>query len=114
MELHQRWELNGSKEWFGTYVMHTTLLFAVYLTILKTGVRMFVSELTVSFQEISNKILQDRSQQLTVRHLMGLDHKVLYYLDFLVGLIVQFISIAGLLIFKSRVFIITGFITSIF
>ena len=42
---------------FGTYIVSTTLLFAVYLTILKTGVRMFVSELTVSFQGISNKIL---------------------------------------------------------
>ncbi|WP_460997024.1 PTS transporter subunit IIC, partial [Staphylococcus aureus] len=38
------------KMWFGTYVISTTLSFAVYLTILKTGVRMFVSELTVSFQ----------------------------------------------------------------
>lgn len=105
---------NASKEWFGTYVMHVTLLFAVYLTILKTGVRMFVSELTLSFQGISNKILPGSFPAVDCAASYGFGSPSAVLFGFLVGLIVQFISIIGLLIFKSPVFIITGFVPVFF
>ena len=39
---------------FPTYIVSKALSFAVYLAVLMTGVRMFVAELTESFQGISN------------------------------------------------------------
>ena len=99
---------------FGTYVVSTTLLFAVYLTILKTGVRMFVSELTLSFQGISNKILPGSLPAVDCAASYGFGSPSAVLFGFLVGTIAQFISIAGLLIFKSPVFIITGFVPVFF
>ena len=85
---------DGKKEWFGTYVISTTLSFAVYLTILKTGVRMFVSV------------------DCAASYGFGSPSAVLF--GFLAGLIAQFIAIFGLLVFKSPVFIITGFVPVFF
>ena len=99
---------------FGTYIVSTTLLFAVYLTILKTGVRMFVSELTLSFQGISNKILPGSLPAVDCAASYGFGSPSAVLFGFLVGTIAQFISIAGLLIFKSPVFIITGFVPVFF
>ena len=102
------------KMWFGTYVISTTLSFAVYLTILKTGVRMFVSELTVSFQGISNKILPGSFPAVDCAATYGFGSPSAVLFGFLVGTIAQFISIALLLIFKSPIFIITGFVPVFF
>ncbi len=102
------------KEWFGTYILSTTLSFAVYLTILKTGVRMFVSELTVSFQGISNKILPGSFPAVDCAASYGFGSQSAVLFGFLAGLIAQFISIAGLILFKSPVFIITGFVPVFF
>ena len=102
------------KMWFGTYVISTTLSFAVYLTILKTGVRMFVSELTVSFQGISNKILPGSLPAVDCAASYGFGSPSAVLFGFLVGTIAQFISIALLLIFKSPIFIITGFVPVFF
>ena len=43
---------------FFFYIMTTSFQFAVYLSILQLGVRTFVTELTNSFQGISNKLLK--------------------------------------------------------
>ena len=102
------------KLWFGTYVISTTLSFAVYLTILKTGVRMFVSELTVSFQGISNKILPGSFPAVDCAATYGFGSPSAVLFGFLVGTVAQFISIALLLIFKSPIFIITGFVPVFF
>ena len=102
------------KLWFGTYIISTTLSFAVYLTILKTGVRMFVSELTLSFQGISNKILPGSFPAVDCAAVYGFGSSSAVLFGFLAGLIAQFISIIGLLVFKSPVFIITGFVPVFF
>ena len=82
---------DGKKEWFGTYVISTTLSFAVYLTILKTGVRMFVSELTTSFQGISNKILPGSFPAVDCAASYGFGSPSAVLFGFLAGLIAQFI-----------------------
>lgn len=105
---------SAKKEWFGTYVLSTTLSFAVYLTILKTGVRMFVSELTVSFQGISSKILPGSFPAVDCAASYGFGSQSAVLFGFLAGLIAQFISIIGLIVFKSPVFIITGFVPVFF
>lgn len=102
------------KIWFGTYIIETTLSFAVYLTILKTGVRMFVSELTLSFQGISNKILPGSFPAVDCAACYGFGSQSAVLFGFLFGALAQFISIAGLLVFKSPVFIITGFVPVFF
>ena len=86
---------DGKKEWFGTYVISTTLSFAVYLTILKTGVRMFVSELTTSFQGISNKILPGSFPAVDCAASYGFGSPSAVLFGFLAGLIAQFIAIFG-------------------
>lgn len=42
---------------FVMYVFNTTMKFPIYMVILTTGLRMFVSELTVAFNYISEKVL---------------------------------------------------------
>ena len=42
---------------FVMYVFTTTMKFPLYMVILTTGLRMFVSELTVAFNYISEKVL---------------------------------------------------------
>lgn len=43
---------------FAMYIFTTTMKFPVYMVILTTGLRMFVSELTVAFSYISEKVLR--------------------------------------------------------
>lgn len=52
------------------YILEKSLYFAVYLQILQLGVRMFVSELTESFQGISNKLLPGSMPAIDARQLM--------------------------------------------
>lgn len=99
---------------FPTYIVSQSLLFAVYLTILMQGVRMFVSELTVSFQGISNKILPGALPAVDCAATYGFAPGNAVLLGFLVGAIGQFIAIIGLIVFKSPVFIITGFVPVFF
>jgi len=54
----ESFEYDTNKYFFGTYIFEQTALFAVYITVLQTGVRMFVAELTASFQGISDKLLK--------------------------------------------------------
>ena len=75
---------------------------------------MFVSELTLSFQGISNKILPGSLPAVDCAASYGFGSPSAVLFGFLVGTIAQFISIAGLLIFKSPVFIITGFVPVFF
>lgn len=43
---------------FAMYIFTTTMKFPIYMVILTTGLRMFVSELTVAFSYISEKVLR--------------------------------------------------------
>jgi len=95
-------------------MLHDDIIATGLIIILKTGVRMFVSELTLSFQGISNKILPGSLPAVDCAASYGFGSPSAVLFGFLVGTIAQFISIAGLLIFKSPVFIITGFVPVFF
>jgi PTS system ascorbate-specific IIC component len=96
------------------YILEKSLNFAVYLTILKAGVQMFVSELSVSFTGISEKLLPGSIPAIDCAATYGFgDSNTLTY-GFLFGAIGQFIAILGLIVFKSPVLIITGFIPVFF
>lgn len=99
---------------FFFYIMEKSLNFAVYLSILQLGVRMFVSELTESFQGISNKILPGSMPAVDCAAVYGFGHPNAVTIGFIFGAIGQFIAILGLIVFKSPVLIITGFVPVFF
>ncbi len=96
------------------YIIEKSLNFAVYLSILQLGVRMFVSELTESFQGISNKLLPGSVPAVDCAAVYGFGHPNAVTIGFIFGAIGQFIAILGLIVFKSPVLIITGFVPVFF
>lgn len=99
---------------FFFYIMEKSLSFAVYLSILQLGVKMFVGELTESFQGISNKILPGSMPAVDCAATYGFGHANAVTIGFLFGALGQFISIIGLVVFHSPVLIITGFVPVFF
>jgi PTS system ascorbate-specific IIC component len=99
---------------FPTYILSKSLMFAVYLFILISGVRMFVAELTESFRGISERILPGSLPAVDCAATFGFSSPNTVLFGFLFGAIGQFIAIAGLLIFKSPIMIITGFVPVFF
>lgn len=99
---------------FITYILSKSLSFSVYLAILMMGVRMFVSELTESFQGISNRILPGVMPAVDCAAVYGFGSQNAVLFGFIFGALGQFVAIAGLLIFKSPILIITGFVPVFF
>ena len=99
---------------FGFYIVEKSFTFAVYLQILQLGVRLFVGELTESFQGISEKLLPGSVPAIDCAATYGFGHPNAVTLGFLFGALGQFIAIIGLIVFKSPVFIITGFVPVFF
>jgi PTS system ascorbate-specific IIC component len=99
---------------FVFYIMQKSLQFSVYLSILQLGVKMFVAELTESFQGISNKLLPGSMPAVDCAATYGFAHPNAITIGFLFGAFGQFISILGLIVFHSPVLIITGFVPVFF
>lgn len=104
----------GADTNFGFYIVEKSLYFSVYLSILQLGVRMFVSELTESFQGISNRILPGSVPAVDCAAVYGFGHPNAVTIGFLFGALGQFITIIGLVVFKSPVLIISGFVPLFF
>ena len=79
---------------FPTYIVSKALSFAVYLAVLMTGVRMFVAELTESFQGISNKILPGVLPAVDCAAVYGFGSPNAVLFGFIFGALGQFIAIA--------------------
>ncbi|MBO0423483.1 PTS ascorbate transporter subunit IIC [Enterococcus plantarum] len=99
---------------FVFYILQTALYFAVYLAILQLGVRTFVSELTESFQGISNTLLPGAVPGIDVAATFGFGSPNAVTIGFLFGALGQFITIGLLILFKSPVIVIAGFIPLFF
>ncbi|MBP2633345.1 MAG: ascorbate transporter subunit [Firmicutes bacterium] len=99
---------------FAFYIVEKSFNFSVYLTILQLGVRMFVSELTESFQGISNKILPGSMPAVDCAATYGFGHPNAITIGFLFGALGQFTAIIGLLVFQSPILIISGFVPLFF
>lgn len=95
---------------FPVYILEKCASFAVNLVILKTGVRMFVSEMVESFNGISNSILKGCLPAVDCAATYAFGSSNAVTLGFLFGAIGQIIAIAGLLITKSPLMIIPGFV----
>jgi ascorbate PTS system EIIC component len=109
----QTFDYNRDKYFFGTYVWETCAYFAVYITILQTGVRMFVSELTTSFEGISNKLLKGSIPAVDCAVVFGFSPLAPTY-GFIFGFFGQLLAIGILILLKSPILIIAGFICLFF
>lgn len=112
--MHQIDKGFGKNQNFGFYILEKSLNFAVYLTILQLGVRMFVSELTNSFQGISEKILPGSVPAVDCAAAFGFGHPNAVTFGFLFGAFGQFVAIIGLVVFQSPILIISGFVPLFF
>ena len=99
---------------FPIYILSKSLMFAVYLFILISGVRMFVAELTESFRDISERVLPGSLPAVDCAATYGFSSPNTVLFGFIFGCIGQFTAILGLLVFKSPIMIITGFVPVFF
>lgn len=99
---------------FLMFVFDKCLNFAVYLAILQLGVRTFVSELTVSFQGISEKLLPSSIPGVDCAVCYGFGDANAVTFGFLAGLAGQLVAIVTLILMKSPVLIICGFVPVFF
>ncbi len=99
---------------FFFYILQTSLNFAVYLAILQLGVRTFVSELTESFQGISNTLLPGAVPGIDVAATFGFGSANAVTIGFLFGALGQFLTIILLILFRSPTIVIAGFIPLFF
>lgn len=96
------------------YVIQTCLYFSVYLAILQLGVRTFVTELTASFQGIADKLLPGSVPGVDCAVIYGFGAANAVPLGFLAGFVGQIIAIAILIVMKSPVLVICGFVPVFF
>lgn len=96
------------------YVIQTCLYFAVYLAILQMGVRTFVAELTMSFQGIASKLLPGSVPGVDCAVIFGFGAGNAVTLGFMAGFIGQILAIIVLIVMKSPVLIICGFVPVFF
>ena len=99
---------------FFMYILTTSFKFAVYLSILQLGVRTFVTELTNSFQGISSKLLKGSVPGVDCAVTFGFGAPNAVTIGFLFGALGQFLAIAILIIAKSPVVIMAGFVPLFF
>ena len=99
---------------FFFYILKFALFFAVYLRILSLGVSMFVAELTQSFQGISKKLLPGAVPGIDVPAIYAYAPANTIPLGFIAAAAGQFLAILGLIVFKSPVLVIAGFVPMFF
>ena len=99
---------------FPFYILTTSLNFAVYLAILQLGVRTFVTELTQSFQGISTRLLPGAVAGIDVAATYGFGSPNAVTIGFLFGAVGQFLAIMSLILLKSPVLIVAGFVPVFF
>lgn len=96
------------------YIIQTCLYFSVYLAILQLGVRTFVTELTASFQGIADKLLPGSIPGVDCAVVFGFGEPNAIMIGFLAGFIGQILAIGVLILTKSPVLVIAGFVPVFF
>ncbi len=99
---------------FFFYITTTCLNFAVYLAILQLGVRTFVTELTHSFQGISNSFLPGAVPGIDCAAVYGFGSPNAVTVGFLAGAVGQFLAIGALILLQSPTLVIAGFVPVFF
>lgn len=96
------------------YTIQTCLYFTVYLAILQLGVRTFVAELTASFQGIANKLLPGSVPGVDCAVIFGFGSPNAVTFGFIAGFVGQILAIIALIVLKSPVLVICGFVPVFF
>lgn len=99
---------------FPVYILKTCLHFSVYMYILLAGVRMFVSELMTAFSELSSKVIIGSMPAVDCAVTYNYAHPNVTMIGFVFGFLGQLIAMVGLLVFKSPLFLIPGFVPLFF
>lgn len=99
---------------FIVYILTKCLHFAVYMYILLAGVRMFIGELMKAFEGFSKKILKGSAPAVDCAVTYNFAHPNVPTIGFVFGFIGQLIAMAGLLLFKSPIFLVPGFVPLFF
>lgn len=99
---------------FVWFCIDTSLQFAVYLAILQLGVRIFVTELTQSFQGIADKLLPSSIPGVDTAVCFGFGEPNAVTFGFIAGLCGQIVAIIALILLHSPVLIICGFVPVFF
>jgi len=99
---------------FAWFCIDTSLHFAVYLAILQLGVRIFVTELTASFQGIADKLLPSSIPGVDTAVCFGFGAPNAITFGFLAGLAGQILAIIALIVMRSPTIIICGFVPVFF
>jgi PTS system ascorbate-specific IIC component len=110
--VEQKFLKEGASMFF--YVIQTCLYFSVYLAILQLGVRTFVTELTASFQGIADKLLPGSLPGVDCAVVFGFGSANAVPLGFLAGFVGQILAIIALIVLKSPVLVICGFVPVFF
>lgn len=110
--VEQKFMKEGASMFF--YVIQTCLYFSVYLAILQLGVRTFVTELTASFQGIADKLLPGSLPGVDCAVVFGFGSANAVPLGFLAGFVGQMLAIIALIVLKSPVLVICGFVPVFF
>jgi len=110
--VEQKFMKEGASMFF--YVIQTCLYFSVYLAILQLGVRTFVTELTASFQGIADKLLPGSLPGVDCAVVFGFGSANAVPLGFLAGFVGQILAIIALIVLKSPVLVICGFVPVFF
>lgn len=99
---------------FFVYILTQCIYLSVFLCILQTGVKMFVSELIHAFEGISAKLLKGSLPAVDCTVMLQYVHSNVPMVGFISGFLGQLTAIIGLLIFQSPVFLIPGFVPLFF
>jgi PTS system ascorbate-specific IIC component len=105
-------KLAGADNWL-VFTLLKGLSFAVYITIILTGVRLFVAELANSFIGISKKLLKDAVVGVDCPALMPFSPNA-WIMGFLLVTLGELVAILALILFKSPILIICGFVPLFF
>jgi PTS system ascorbate-specific IIC component len=105
-------EMAAGTNWL-VYTFLTGVSFAVYVTIILTGVRLFVGEIAASFNGISEKLLKDSVVGVDCPAIFAFSPNA-WILGFLFNTLGAVVAIAVLVAFRSPVLIITGFVPLFF
>ncbi len=95
------------------FVLWIAFTLTANIVVLLSGVRMFVGELMLSFKGISEKLLPGAVAGVDCAAIFAFAPKSVV-LGFLFGTVGQVIGLLGLLIFKSPIFLVPGFIPLFF